>query len=95
MIQEQAQQIILLCLLTVQCGPPVRRGSPFLPSPRRDAELFHHEVVEPAFVRVELRVALAHYRLAGETHNVSEVKYIFPMFRARYVISVRSRSVVM
>ena len=26
-IQEQAQQIILLCLLTVQCGPPVRRGS--------------------------------------------------------------------
>ena len=24
---EQAQQIILLCLLTVQCGPPVRRGS--------------------------------------------------------------------
>ena len=27
MIQEQAQQIILLCLLTAQCGPPVRRGS--------------------------------------------------------------------
>ena len=72
-IQEQAQQIILLCLLTVQCGPPVRRGS---------------------FVSYH-SAGTQNFSTTKSWSQLSEVKYIFPMFRARYVISVRSRSVVM